>query len=314
MFMACRKFLKEDAYHEHWHDLESVFWVLLYMVMSYKHTTIKPDNVQAWHFESPRNKGYKYVPHIFDPKTKWLKQSWIDNVLPTLEVTGNPPLTTCLIKLGGMVRSQYYQFEEDWKWMEERAAKFIATWYKLTHKNVINTIQEALDSEGWPDENEDGPTYFPVPNKHLWRTIHWDVHAVRIAADKKKDKTEPVPVPAPEPVPVRRSERIQAGTAPEAQAIPAKKQKQSTVPADAIANRTRNAHRREEVASPAFQPRKRLRAPDEYADATAGQRAKRARTTVAASTATRTRNARRGKQVAPMTHSSKISKRPHRKN
>ncbi|EPQ50097.1 hypothetical protein GLOTRDRAFT_134258, partial [Gloeophyllum trabeum ATCC 11539] len=134
--------------------------------------------------------GAEQLPRLYDniENIFAIRKDFLETILKTLEIIGNAPLTVCLRRLGDLVlshyrpdRSRYAQHELD----------------LLTHDRVVFTIQEALDSEGWPDEANDGPRVF----KMLDRTSVKQNKAIALSLHQSRaegpDESKQAPKPGP---------------------------------------------------------------------------------------------------------------------
>ncbi|EPQ50096.1 hypothetical protein GLOTRDRAFT_134257, partial [Gloeophyllum trabeum ATCC 11539] len=181
-FTSLDRLENEESKHADWHDLESFFWVVLFVVL--RHTSCyytKGGKKIAGAEQLPRL--YDNIENIFA-----IRKDFLETILKTLEIIGNAPLTVCLRRLGDLVlshyrpdRSRYAQHELD----------------LLTHDRVVFTIQEALDSEGWPDEANDGPRVF----KMLDRTSVKQNKAIALSLHQSRaegpDESKQAPKPGP---------------------------------------------------------------------------------------------------------------------
>ncbi|KZT18563.1 hypothetical protein NEOLEDRAFT_149396 [Neolentinus lepideus HHB14362 ss-1] len=160
--------------HDKWHDLESFFWVVVEVIL--KHTAC---------FITINSKilsGSQAVALIFT--TSFLdRQAFVDYYVHTLTVSNNVPLTKCIKKFSALVATHYpntellrglafddvterldgkvvSQSEMDQLVEAEFSQRMSRSFYKLTHSTVISTIEDALNTEGWPDEEHDGAVPF----------------------------------------------------------------------------------------------------------------------------------------------------------
>ncbi|EPQ56808.1 hypothetical protein GLOTRDRAFT_127209 [Gloeophyllum trabeum ATCC 11539] len=122
----------EGLHHHSWHDLESVYWVTLYVVVRHVDTNVAPQRVSQ----------------IFDNKRPDGKLGWLHNDYNAIRVKHHRPLTQCLRKLGKLVASHHLQMEES---------------NLLTYENVLEVLQDALNSKKWP---RDDPATRPFKTCH----------------------------------------------------------------------------------------------------------------------------------------------------
>jgi hypothetical protein len=109
--------------HEVHHDLESFYWVLVYLVLQHTSHT-RGDQACSNLFDFSYKEGRKAAA---------AKQARLDDV--SLEVPGNLPLTTLLRDFTLLVKKQV---------MDKSASS------SLTHRAVLDIMEKALGSSGWP--------------------------------------------------------------------------------------------------------------------------------------------------------------------
>ncbi|KZT18171.1 hypothetical protein NEOLEDRAFT_1246569 [Neolentinus lepideus HHB14362 ss-1] len=160
-FTAMARFLIENADHQVWHDLESFFWVTLYIVLL--HTDCYVIRFQI------RMSGLQYFPKIFGitkmQEAADMRINFLERDMPTLEIVGNAPLTSCIRRLAALVATHYPN-------SNTAATAAPEDFHRLTYDTVLATIEESLESEDWPsfgdealsltdalDDEEDKPTH-----------------------------------------------------------------------------------------------------------------------------------------------------------
>ncbi|TFK46335.1 hypothetical protein OE88DRAFT_930885 [Heliocybe sulcata] len=134
-FLAIERLMGQPGDHEQYHDLESVYWVLLWVVL--RHTK---SQVIEW----GRTKcGTDCVAAIFDEggahKVAFLCTAEV--VVP-----GNKPLTALLDRLQFLVSLRYMN-----KRLRSHAEKVPLP--KMTYEEVMEAFDDALKSEGWPSDD-----------------------------------------------------------------------------------------------------------------------------------------------------------------
>ncbi|KZT18259.1 hypothetical protein NEOLEDRAFT_1173647 [Neolentinus lepideus HHB14362 ss-1] len=149
-FISIDRLEKPAGGHQPWHDLESVFWVLLHTV--FRH-------VRCYVVESGQNKpGWEFLAPLFDTSDPSSRSDFLVRKTRNLHVVDNEPLTMCLHRLGKLVWSQYFgQYLN-------APHPFPEELNQLTHENVIAAFEEAIDSGGWPQDN-DASTPFELIQK-----------------------------------------------------------------------------------------------------------------------------------------------------
>ncbi|EPQ50249.1 hypothetical protein GLOTRDRAFT_134120 [Gloeophyllum trabeum ATCC 11539] len=113
---------KKSIVHEDWHDLESVFWVLLFTVVRHVRTNLIKEDIHDI-FDGTKGNG----------RSAWiLGMSW-----DTVEVENHPPLTRCVHELARLVASHYG----------------LITANLLTHDAVLKALDDALVAQDWPKKD-----------------------------------------------------------------------------------------------------------------------------------------------------------------
>ncbi|KDQ51246.1 hypothetical protein JAAARDRAFT_199278 [Jaapia argillacea MUCL 33604] len=133
-FISINRMTNPDLAHEVWHDLESYYWVTLFLVL--RHTTT--------------NRGLDIIPGLFDEgctaRLAYINRCSLPRSPSTVEVMGHVPLTKLLRDLVILVRS-HYKPEED---VELFRVSDPSRLDQLTHSNVLKALDTALSTEGWP--------------------------------------------------------------------------------------------------------------------------------------------------------------------
>ncbi|EPQ53851.1 hypothetical protein GLOTRDRAFT_139909 [Gloeophyllum trabeum ATCC 11539] len=171
-FMAIDRWDHDDADHEAWHDLESFFWVLIFVV--FRHTrcyiTERRDDVAAAAF----------LPGLYDdPPSERKKENFLRHNGPHVTVVDNPALTACIRKFAALVRSHYYDHDVKEALPRERINQ-------LSHDKVLATLDESLVSPEWPSESEDAA----IPFEHVERRSVLQKQEVAAALNAARLKAE----------------------------------------------------------------------------------------------------------------------------
>ena len=120
---------RTDAVHLPEHDLESFFWVLVWIVLQ--------------HTDHDDSEGDKACGHLFvddnDRRSYWAKLGWLADDDMCLGVRDNAPLTRLLQRFKDLIRHRY---------------NLNAPAVPLTHDTVLTIIDEALAMEGWPTDDK----------------------------------------------------------------------------------------------------------------------------------------------------------------
>ncbi|EPQ56804.1 hypothetical protein GLOTRDRAFT_127205 [Gloeophyllum trabeum ATCC 11539] len=124
--------------HKAWHDLESVYWVLLYTVICHADTNITSQQVRRI-FDEERGSG----------KVDWIWQYEWEKV----EVIGHWPLTVCLREFGRLVASHHLPDQP------RNASKL------LNHFRVLRALDRALASPIWPEEDPGAREFKQSPDE-----------------------------------------------------------------------------------------------------------------------------------------------------
>jgi hypothetical protein len=140
---ADRLFALEDIApltpHQPWHDLESFFWVLLFIVTRYT------DN--PW--KSTDQKKMKIV-ELFDGPSAVTKRDFLRN--PRRFQHPNPPLQKCIEDFASELSGSYPV-------QSRRLAP--QTPNPPTHESILSVLDDALESSDWPEN--DGPVGWVPP-------------------------------------------------------------------------------------------------------------------------------------------------------
>lgn len=116
--------------HDVHHDLESVYWLLVWMVM--RHTRY----LHIWGPDAQRTL-FGCVDHTFYAS---MKAIWLD--MPPIAVWENAPLTRLLGRFTDAVRANNSGVPD---------SKGPRNSVHLTHAGVLKILDEALDSGDWPE-------------------------------------------------------------------------------------------------------------------------------------------------------------------
>ncbi|EPQ53831.1 hypothetical protein GLOTRDRAFT_131161 [Gloeophyllum trabeum ATCC 11539] len=151
-FMAIDRWVDDEADHEEWHDLESFFWVLVFVVI--RHT---PCYITQKRVDKP---AVEFLPSLYDtyPSDR-NKKTFLTDDAPNLTVVNNPPLTACIKKLASIVYSHYYPAQVKQDLLPGKLNQ-------LTHAKVIATLDEFLKSAEWPSEVDDAAVPFEQLERH----------------------------------------------------------------------------------------------------------------------------------------------------
>ncbi|KDQ51275.1 hypothetical protein JAAARDRAFT_50860 [Jaapia argillacea MUCL 33604] len=126
-FISMNRLTRPYLEHQCCHDLESYYWVLLFLVLRHSKTNQTPGDL-AEIFDSRQGRTYFLGP---------------DGPFDTVVVIDNPPLTQLLVDLGDMVKSRY---------LGPRMAKLVPANHlnQLTHANLVALSRKALKTNGGP--------------------------------------------------------------------------------------------------------------------------------------------------------------------
>ncbi|EPQ49897.1 hypothetical protein GLOTRDRAFT_134484 [Gloeophyllum trabeum ATCC 11539] len=113
---------KKLIVHEDWHDLESVFWVLLFAVVRHVRTNLMPEEIHG----------------LFDGSDSTGRSAWMwEAEWGNLEVKDHPPLTRCVCELTRLVTTHY---------------GFTPT-NLITHDAVLKALEDTLEAQDWPKKD-----------------------------------------------------------------------------------------------------------------------------------------------------------------
>ncbi|EPQ56820.1 hypothetical protein GLOTRDRAFT_137347 [Gloeophyllum trabeum ATCC 11539] len=127
--------------HQSWHDLESVYWVVLHTVVCHVDTNIMPERVHE----------------IFDHSGGYGKHGWLSSdEWSTVEVIDHPPLTRCLHELGRLVHSHHMAAEEK---------------DLLTHERVLKAFEDTLRAKDWPKADPAAREFVPCNDPTKQRNL-----------------------------------------------------------------------------------------------------------------------------------------------
>ncbi|TFK52752.1 hypothetical protein OE88DRAFT_1656307 [Heliocybe sulcata] len=124
--------------HRIWHDLESFFWVALYIVVR--------------HANMGGTVTVEKVISLFDKGQTEFRRGFIATTIQRIRVNGHPALGKCLQRLAELVAS-HYSAEELPPQLREEACERLPDVYRLLrdHQPFIDTIDAALGSHEWPE-------------------------------------------------------------------------------------------------------------------------------------------------------------------
>ncbi|EPQ53830.1 hypothetical protein GLOTRDRAFT_131160 [Gloeophyllum trabeum ATCC 11539] len=113
--------------HEPWHDVESFYWLLVYVLAAEGRLVIHeyrwPCTLEKDEVQPSRRFVWKHVRYI--------------------TVDEHEPLTKCMTALAKLVEQQYWGSLDQGKQPREMGA--------ITHEAFLDAINKALDAEGWPE-------------------------------------------------------------------------------------------------------------------------------------------------------------------
>ena len=143
-FWATELLHKPTTIHAIQHDLESFFWVLLWVILRWA----KHDLVSDTPTEEPCDSVYYYGG---DTKAWKLKLAWLMDPDDTpLKVVGNEPLTTLL---------------EDLRVLLGRNMRARTAGQPITHEEVLKLFDDALEKDGWPARSGDSAVRYARLNQ-----------------------------------------------------------------------------------------------------------------------------------------------------
>ncbi|KZT23535.1 hypothetical protein NEOLEDRAFT_535536 [Neolentinus lepideus HHB14362 ss-1] len=134
-FMAIDRLKEHPGNHEPHHDIESSYWVLLWVVL--RHTECE---VKEWGKIKP---GSECVARIFEGENGTSKVLFLCNA--EVVVHGNKPLTRLMERLQYLVSLRYMN-----KVLRAKLTEQKVILPELTHETVIKEFEEALKCDGWP--------------------------------------------------------------------------------------------------------------------------------------------------------------------
>lgn len=126
------RYLGHAVRHDVHHDLESVYWLLVWMVLRH---------ARYLHIWGPRAERTLFgcADHTFYAS---MKAVWLD--LPSVAVWNNAPLTRLLGRFADAVRASNPSLPDSRGALQP---------VHLTHAGVLKLLDEALDSEDWPEDD-----------------------------------------------------------------------------------------------------------------------------------------------------------------
>ncbi|EPQ55108.1 hypothetical protein GLOTRDRAFT_129400 [Gloeophyllum trabeum ATCC 11539] len=140
-FLSIERLQENQSDHKSWHDLESVFWTVLWAVL--RHTN---SWVTITEYGTPRP-GKDCVTEIFDTPKGGGKMIFL--TLGKVEVEGNVPLTNCLAKLRFLVYTKYVRDPEIKALLRQEAEDELKD--RISHESFLKVIEDALeDRSKWP--------------------------------------------------------------------------------------------------------------------------------------------------------------------
>ncbi|TFK45205.1 hypothetical protein OE88DRAFT_1812708 [Heliocybe sulcata] len=136
-YLAIERLMGQPGDHELCHDLESVYWVLLWVVL--RHTK---SQVTEW---GRPKRGTDCVEAIFDGggarKVAFL-------CMAKVNIPGNEPLTELLKRFQFLVSLRYMNEE-----LRSRLEHVMPVLPALTYKDVIDVFDDAIKSASWPSDD-----------------------------------------------------------------------------------------------------------------------------------------------------------------
>ena len=155
--------------HDVRHDLESFFWLLLWVVLRYTRTTCRPINA--------------VYSKVFDHQTEEASAVWKGHFLTRemrWEVANNKPLTTLVSKFKDLC---------------ETANTKLAP-VPLTYESVMALFDEALASPDWPQGDRGLPFKMPSKTATASQLVSQAVTDSRGEKRQAVDEPDPLSLPA----------------------------------------------------------------------------------------------------------------------
>ncbi|KDQ51276.1 hypothetical protein JAAARDRAFT_81544 [Jaapia argillacea MUCL 33604] len=129
-FISMNRLARPDLEHQSWHDLESYYWTLLFLILRHSKT----------------NRTLDDLAKIFDNEAGKTSFFGANGPFRSVVVANNPPLTRLLLDLGTLVMSHY----KDQETVEAFFPLAPHMFNQLTHANVVAVFRKALGTPGWP--------------------------------------------------------------------------------------------------------------------------------------------------------------------
>ncbi|TFK52763.1 hypothetical protein OE88DRAFT_1656333 [Heliocybe sulcata] len=125
------------APHAIWNDLESFFWVTVYIVVR--------------HTDTEKTMPAGRIVQIFDSGDVDKRMRYVRRDIAATKVKGHIPLARCLQALAKLVASHYALEDLDPDVRADVAERHAGKYFLLKeHQVFIDTVQKELDSEDWP--------------------------------------------------------------------------------------------------------------------------------------------------------------------
>ncbi len=146
--------------HRHYHDIESCYWVLLWIVLRHTEHNLGQEYCEKILYFASAN-------HSAALKWSWITAPLVGRNVAALEFKDNQPLTGLMMAFKDLVKRQLVLIGTDSKPV-------------LTYDAVLEIFEQALEQEGWPEEDyvafylldavqgsasgKQPPTVFPQPS------------------------------------------------------------------------------------------------------------------------------------------------------
>ncbi|KAI0730061.1 hypothetical protein C8Q72DRAFT_776846 [Fomitopsis betulina] len=175
-FMAI-EILATYVAHDVRHDLESFFWLLLWVVLRYTQTT-------CW----PPNAVYTRVFAHYTEETSAMGKRYFLSMPMEWEVVGNAPLTTLVRKFKALCARAMAQYDLDTGALKNQGVA-------LTYESVMALFDEALVSPEWPQGDRALP--FKMPSKTATASQLGSQAVTDSRGEKRQAVDEPDPLSLP---------------------------------------------------------------------------------------------------------------------
>ena len=165
--------------HDVRHDLESFFWLFLWVVLRYTQTT-------CW----LPNAVYTRVFAHYTEETSAMGKRYFLSMPMEWEVVDNPPLTTLVRKFKALCTEAMAQYDPYTGAITNQGVT-------LTYESVMALFDEALASPGWPQGDRALP--FKMPSKTAPTASQLGSQAVTDSRGEKRqavDEPDPLSLPA----------------------------------------------------------------------------------------------------------------------